>query len=75
MTAAEFWPSTAASARPRSAADIAQARLLDDLLQDEIAELRELAERVHGAERLRVNARIVEAQRLLDALRDRFPAT
>jgi hypothetical protein len=64
--------------------DIAQARIFDDILQGEIAELHELAaaleargadEPRHNKERRRVNARINEVLRMLDALRDRFPAT
>ena len=71
--------------RPRSAADMAQARLFDDILQDEMSELIELAAAIearaadrderHSKELQRVNARIYEVRRLLDALRDRFPAT
>jgi hypothetical protein len=69
--------------RPPSAGDIAQARIFDDILQGEVAELRELAaaldargadEPRHNKERRRVNARINEVLRMLDALRDRFPA-
>jgi transposase InsO family protein len=76
---------TVASARPISAADMAQARLFDDILQSEIAELEELAayvearwQRLHEQRRReelrRVHARLDEARRLLDALRDRFTA-
>jgi hypothetical protein len=69
--------------RPRGAADMAQARLFDDILQEELAELQELAAAIearadepwHSKELKRVNARISEVLRLLAALRDRFPAT
>ena len=72
--------------RPSSAGDIAQARIFDDILQDEIAELQELATAInacaadrdeprHNKELQRVNARINEVLRMLDALRDRFPTT
>ena len=100
MTAAESWPMQARVitpmsgyhgrarrvwSRPRSAADMAQARLFDDILQDEMAELHEIAAAIearaadgdeprHSKELQRVNARISEVRRLLDALRDRFPA-
>ena len=72
MTAEMIWPTRRSDAR---AADIAQARLFDDLLQEEIAELQELAEHAQSRELLRVNARISEVRRLLDALRDRFPGS
>jgi hypothetical protein len=101
MTAAELWPTQArvvtpmpgyhgrarrAWSRPTSAADMAQARLFDDILQDEMAELQELAAAIEAGaadrdeprnskELQRVNARIYEVRRLLDALRDRFAAT
>jgi hypothetical protein len=100
MAAAEFWPRQArvitpmpgyhrarrAWSRSRSAADMAQARLFDDILQDEMAELQEIAAAIearaadrdeprHSKELQRLNARISEVRRLLDALRDRFPAT
>jgi hypothetical protein len=101
MAAAEWWPTQAtvitpmrgyhgrarrAWSRPRSAADMAQARLFDDILQDEMSELQELAAAIearaadrdepgHSKELQRVNARIYEVRRLLDALRDRFPVT
>lgn len=71
------------------AADTAQARLLEELLEDEIAELEQLSSlaerkwRLRGglpgtgdappSEMKRLAARIAEAQRLLDALRARFP--
>ena len=72
--------------RPRCAGDMAQARLFDDILQNEMIELQELAAAIearvadrdeprHSNEVQRVNARIDEVRRLLDALRDRFPAT
>jgi hypothetical protein len=65
---------------------MAQARLFDDILQDEMAELQEIAAAIearaadgneprHGKELRRVNARISEVRRLLEALRDRFPIT
>lgn len=71
------------------AADTAQARLLEELLEDEIAELQQLSRfaerkwRLRGgspgtadaapSELKRLDARIAEAQRLLDALQARFP--
>ena len=72
--------------RPSRAGDIAQARIFDDILQDDVAELQELAAAIeagagvrdeprHNKELRRVNARINEVLRILDALRDRFPAT
>jgi hypothetical protein len=75
-----------ASARPISAAEIAQARLFADTLQSEIAELQELAATIEARwanrreqrrqdELRRVRARVNEVRRLLDALRDRFPPT
>jgi hypothetical protein len=101
LMTAELWPTQArvitpmpgyhgtarrAWSRPRSAADMAQARLFDDILQDELVELQELAAAIearaadrdelrHSKELQRVNAHIYEVRRLLDALRDRFPAT
>ncbi|MCW2687888.1 MAG: hypothetical protein JWR37_2778 [Mycobacterium sp.] len=76
-------------ARPVQAADVAQARLFDEILQSEIAELDELAEaaerrwlrrreRGPGADTppaplLRLRERAAEVRRLLGALRDRFP--
>jgi len=65
---------------------MAQARLFDEILQDEMAELLELAAAIearaadrdeprHSKELQRVSARICEVRRLLDALRDRFAAT
>ena len=77
-------------ARPVHAADMAQARLFDDILHGEIAELEDQAasaearwmrrrERGLGDEKppaalARLRYRIAEAQRLLNALRDRFPS-
>jgi hypothetical protein len=72
--------------RPPNAGDVAQARLFDNILQDEIAELWELAAAInaraadgdeprHHKNLQRVNVRINEVLRMLDALRDRFPAT
>jgi hypothetical protein len=63
---------------------LAQARLFDDILQNEIAELQEVADTIRcasGYEReqrrrgeLRVlRDRITKVRRLLDALRQRFP--
>jgi hypothetical protein len=97
VTAAEIWPPQSSDARvitstrhawsrPPSAADMVQARLFGDLLQNEIAERQEIAagieassanrrEHWHSKEFQLVNARINEVRRLLDALRDRFGAT
>jgi hypothetical protein len=72
--------------RPSSAGDIAQARIFDDILRDEVAELQELAAAIearagvpddprHNKELQRVKARINDVLRMLDALRDRFQAT
>jgi hypothetical protein len=77
------WP-LRASARP-SAADFAQAQLFDEILRNELTDVEHLAATIEArlAERLepryrkeldRLNARIREVRRLLDALRDRFPA-
>jgi hypothetical protein len=96
MTAAEIWPPQSSDARvitlarhawsrPPSAADMAQARLFDYLLQNEIAELQQIAAGIEvrstdrrelwpSKEIQRLNARINEVRRLLDALRDRFGA-
>ena len=79
------------SARPISAADVAQARLFDEILQGEIAELEEVAQSAEarwlrrrqrdiGDDRIpealvRLRARIDEVHRLLNALRQRFPQT
>ncbi len=76
---------TVASARPTSAADMAQARLFDEILQGEIAELKELVAGIEARwsdpheqpcreELQQVYARIAEVRQLLDALRGRFPA-
>lgn len=68
-------------------AEVAQARVFESLLQAESAELHELAHRVagapdkhHGAEGsapswdlIQLRARMDEVQRLLQALRGRFP--
>jgi hypothetical protein len=75
--------------RPVQTADVAQARLFDEILQGEIAELEEIAEaaerqwlqrRVRGAGEdslpdslVRLGERVAEAHRLLNALRERFP--
>jgi hypothetical protein len=75
--------------RPVQAADVAQARLFDDILQNEIAELEAIAESAErswlsrrergiGDDKLpealvRLGERVAEAQQLLDALRRRFP--
>jgi hypothetical protein len=97
MTAAEIWPPQSSDARvitparqawlhPPSAADMAQARLFDDLLQNEIAELQGIAAGIEvrsthrrelgpSREIQQLNARINEVRRLLDTLRDRFGAT
>ena len=78
-------------ARPAHPADAAQARMFDDILQGEIAELEQLAasmERrwLRRCERgiddenrppeglVRMRGRVLEARRLLDSLRDRFPS-
>jgi len=70
---------------------VAQARMFDDLLQGEIAELEQLVASMEQrwlrrCERgiddenrppeglVRMRGRVAEAQRLLDALRDRFPS-
>jgi hypothetical protein len=66
-----------------SAADAAQARRFDDILQAELAELQSVAaglqrrsadqqERRHTKELHQVNAGIKEVLRLLDGLEDRF---
>jgi hypothetical protein len=83
------WPAADAWARPAQAADAAQARLFDEILQIEIAELDELAEaakrrwlrrreRGTGADTppvalVQLRDRAAEVRRLLHALRDRFP--
>jgi hypothetical protein len=74
--------------RPAQTADVAQARLFDAILQNEIAELEEVAEaaerqwlrrRVRGAGEdslpeslVRLGERVAEAHQLLNALRERF---
>lgn len=81
--------SAAASALPRPVqpAEIAQARVFERLLQAEYADLDELAHRMAGAvdrqpdhegcppswDLMQIRARIDEVQRLLQALRGRFP--
>ncbi|MEZ0366327.1 hypothetical protein ACAG26_21875 [Mycobacterium sp. pUA109] len=72
-----------AAARPVIAADAAQAKLFDELLQSEIAELEELARAAEARRSSRrdpgaavpaeLRDRIAEARRLQAALRDRFP--
>ena len=75
--------STVAPARPKSAADIAQAHRFDEILQGEMAELLELAAGIEARSSERhephyirelqlLNIRIDEVRRLLDSLRDRF---
>jgi hypothetical protein len=73
--------------RPVQPAEVAQARVFERLLQVECAELYELAHRMAGAvdqqpdkdsstpswDLLQIRARIDEVQRLLQALRGRFP--
>jgi hypothetical protein len=68
-------------------AEVAQARLFEGILQAEFAELHHLAYRMAGSldrqtdlsghdpsgDLLRLHARIDEVQRLLEALRGRFP--
>jgi hypothetical protein len=70
------------AARPVNAADMAQARLFDDILERENAELHQRAAKIAAScdggnpcpdELRRIHARITEVRRLLDALRDRFP--
>jgi hypothetical protein len=72
---------------PVNAAEVAQARAFEKLLQAESAELHELAHRVAGTpdkhldadgsapsrDLMQLRARIDEVQRLLQALRGRFP--
>ena len=83
-SAVETW------ARPANGADLAQARLFDDILHSELAELQDqaasaearwLRRRECGTSEAKppvaltqLRARIAEAQRLLDALRERFPS-
>ena len=73
--------------RPVNPAEVAQARVFERLLQAESAELQELAHRMAGAvdqpsdldssapswDLMQIRARIDEVQRLLQALRGRFP--
>jgi hypothetical protein len=71
--------------RPVNPAEVAQARVFEGLLQAESAELQELACRMAGAQQsdlnssapswdlMQIRARIEEVQRLLQALRGRFP--
>ena len=73
--------------RPVNPAEVAQARVFEGLLQAEAAELQELAYRMAGAvdqhsdldssapswDLMQIHARIDEVQRLLQALRGRFP--
>jgi hypothetical protein len=68
-------------------AEVAQARIFEGILQAEFAELRHLAYRISGSldrqpdlnsreasgDLLRLHERIDEVQRLLEALRGRFP--
>jgi hypothetical protein len=64
---------------PAQPAEIAQARVFERLLQAECAELRSLAHRVGpedsepSEERTQIRARLDEVDRLLRALRGRFP--
>jgi hypothetical protein len=72
---------------PVKPAEVAQARVFEGLLQAECAELHELAHRMPGAadqqpdnpsltwDLMQIRARIDEVQRLLQALRGRFPHT
>ncbi|HME48688.1 hypothetical protein [Mycobacterium sp.] len=77
-----------AKPRPVNDADMAQARLFEVMLEDEIAELEQLVETVDARcrrnqidglkpraseELARLRTRLAEAQRLLTALRNRFP--
>lgn len=76
-----------AISRPVTPAEVAQARAFEILLQAESAELHELAHRVTGAgdnrldtgssapswELMQIRTRMDEVQRLLQALRGRFP--
>ena len=80
---------TAASVIPRpvTPAEVAQARVFERLLQAESAELHQLAHRIPGAadrqldndssapswDLMQIRARMDEVQRLLQALRGRFP--
>ena len=77
-----------AKPRPVNDADMAQARLFEVMLEDEIAELEQLVESVDARcrrtqidglklrafeELAQLRTRLAEAQRLLTALRNRFP--
>jgi hypothetical protein len=75
-----------AIARSVLAAEVAQARVFEGMLQAESAELHELAHRISGGgnqpdkdssatswELLQIHARLDEVQNLLEALRGRFP--
>jgi hypothetical protein len=78
---------TSAPARPVSAAEVAQARVFERLLQAECAELHELAHRLAGPadqqldsdsslssqDLLQIHGRIDEVHHLLQALQGRFP--
>jgi hypothetical protein len=73
--------------RPVTPAEVAQARVFESLLQAESAELHELAHRVAGGadqqfdndnsvpswDLMQIRTRMDEVQRLLQALRGRFP--
>ena len=65
--------------RPAQPAEIAQARVFERLLQTECAELQSLAHRVGSdgsepsGELTQIRARLDEVDRLLRALRGRFP--
>jgi hypothetical protein len=73
--------------RPVKPAEVAQARVFEGLLQAECVELHELAHRMAGGmdqqpdkdssppswDLMQIQARIDEVQRLLQALRGRFP--
>jgi hypothetical protein len=73
--------------RPVTPAEVAQARVFERLLQAESAELHDLAHRIPGAadrrldndtpaqswDLVQIRARMDEVQRLLQALRGRFP--
>ena len=65
--------------RPTQAAEIAQARAFERLLQAECAELRDLAHRVEtddserAGELTQIHARLDEVDGLLRALQGRFP--
>jgi hypothetical protein len=89
QTRSGHWTLGAANvpARPLKPAEVAQARLFEGILLTEVAELHELACRITGSsgpqgdidrdppslDLLRIQARIDEVHRLLEALRGRFP--